>query len=196
MINIKKIKPILAVISLFILINFVQETYAKYISDAGGQARMNIARWLIKINNQDIITNDYLTNVITPIIIESPHVKSGVLAPRSQGYFDLVIDYTDVDVSFAYTVNANVALDSGVSDLKVTGYSENGGLVTPVNGTLNNFGETVNLNNPNRVKTLRVYITWEDSETENMNNAADTMAAINQDLAIINVSMLFTQVIN
>lgn len=194
MFNLKKIKPILAIFSLFLLISIVQETYGKYTSDSTGQAQIGIARWLIKINNQDIITNEYITNVINPTLIGNTNVKDGVIAPRSQGYFDLVLDYTDVDVSFEYNLNAGVSIDSGVSDLKITGYSENGGTVIPASGGLNNITQTINVSNPDRVKTIRIYLIWEDSLTENMDNASDTMAAINQDTAILNVSITFTQV--
>ncbi|NLA33159.1 MAG: hypothetical protein GX864_04400 [Mollicutes bacterium] len=189
----KRIKPFLAVISLFLLINLFQETYAKYTTGASGHARLGIARWLIKINNQDIIESNYITNVINPTIITSPHVKDNVLAPRSTGYFDLVIDYNDVDVSFDYIVNVDVSNQSSVSDLKVTGYSEDGGSVISTPGTISNLTETVLLGDTPRTKTLRVYLMWEDSETEHMNNEADTNAALSQEPAILNVTLRFTQ---
>ena len=34
---------------------------------------------------------------------------------------------------------------------------------------------------------------WEDSETEHMNNEADTNAALSQEPAILNVTLRFTQ---
>ena len=189
--NFKKIKPFLALI--FLLISMFQETYAKYTTGANGQARLGIARWLIKVNNQDIIESNYITNVINPTIITSPHVKDNVLAPLSTGYFDLSLDYTNVDVSFDYFINIDVSADSSVYDLKVTGYSEDGGETTPVTGTISNLTKTVLLEDTVRTKNIRIYLMWEDSETEQMDNAADTNAAISQEPALLNVSLRFTQ---
>ncbi len=196
MYDFRKLKLIVAFISLFILISFVQETYAKYNTDASGEANVNIARWQISINNQDIITDSYITNVITPTLINNPNVKNGVIAPLSVGYFDLILNYTNVDVSFDYTINTSIDSNSDVTDFKVTGYSENGGTVVPISGNLVDLGDTVLLTNPVRTKTIRVYITWDDSVNENMNNSSDTMASINEGQAILKVSILFTQKTN
>lgn len=194
MFNFKNLKLVLAFLSLFVLISSVEETYAKYNTEAEGQANINIARWQISINNQDIITDSYITNVITPTLINNPNVKNGVIAPLSVGYFDLILNYTNVDVSFNYGITTSIATNSNVTDLKVTGYSENGGNVIPVDSNMNNVGNTILVTDTNRIKTIRVYITWDDFETETMNNSADTMAAINQGKAILNVSIRFTQI--
>lgn len=189
-----KIKLALAFISLFALISLVQETYSKYSASAIADVSMSIARWQITINNQDIIENSYITNTIVPTIISNDHVKEGVLAPRSVGYYDLVIDYTNVDTSFEYTIITSVPEASGVSDLKVTGYSENGGSIIPVNGEISNLNNTILYSESTRVKSLRIYITWEDSEEEQMNNAADTNAALGNKKAMINTLINFKQI--
>ncbi len=187
-----KMKLIFAFLSLLLLINFVQDTYAKYNSDATGDAIVTISGWHITVNNQDIISNSFITNVITPTIILNPHVKSGTIAPLSAGYFDLVLDYTNVEVSFDYSFLSSISALSSVTDLKVTGYSEDGGAVIPVSGPLSITG-TVLLTNPVRTKTVRVYMTWDDSISETMNNAADTNASINNGEAILSVVINFTQ---
>lgn len=194
MFNFKNLKLVVAFLSLFVLISFVQETYAKYNTEAEGQASVNIARWQISINDQDIITDSYITNVITPTLLNNPNVKDGVIAPQSLGYFDLILNYTNVDVSFNYGITTSISTSSGVSDLKVTGYSENGGAIIPVNGSMTNIGKDILITNTNRTNSIRVYITWEDSDEENMNNSADTTAAINQGKAILNVAIKFKQI--
>ena len=53
--NIKnKIKFFIALISLVYCISLIQDTYAKYISSASGNATMSIARWNILVNDTDI----------------------------------------------------------------------------------------------------------------------------------------------
>ena len=189
-----KIKLALAFISLFALISLVQETYSKYNASAIADVSMSIARWQITINDQDIIENSYITNTIVPTIINNQHVKEGVLAPRSVGYYDLVIDYTNVDTSFEYTIITSVPETSGVSDLKITGYSENGGSITPVNGEISNLSDIVLYTETSRTKTLRIYITWADFAEEDMDNAADTTAALTNQSAMINTVINFKQV--
>lgn len=195
MYNLSKFKLIIACLSLFLLITFVQDTYAKYNTQATGDANVNISRWQISINNQDIISDSFITNVITPTIISNQHVKSGTMAPLSEGYFDLLIDYTNVDVSFSYEVSTEISLSSSVTDLQVTGYSENGGSVIPLSGSMDINGSVL-LSNPLRTKTLRIYMTWDDSLTETMNNSDDTMASINLGKAILTVNLGFTQITN
>lgn len=195
MTNISKIKIVVACLSLFLLINIVQDTYAKYNTEALGDANLNISRWQIRVNNQDIISDSFLTNVITPVLISNPHVKSGTMAPLSQGYFDLVLNYANVDVSFEYEISSEISELSSVTDLKVTGYSENGGTTVPVTGDLS-LTDIILLNETVRNKTLRVYITWEDSIDETMDNSDDTMASINLGKAILSVNVRFTQYTN
>lgn len=188
------IKLALAFLSLFALVSMVQDTYSKYNTAAQGDASLSIARWQISINNQDIIDNSYITNAITPSTISSDHVKKGVFAPQSVGYFDLVLDYSNVDTSFEYTIVTSIPESSGVTDLIVTGYSIDGGTIVPVSGGLTNITNTILLSEVERTKTIRIYITWEDSLTETMDNEADTDATIAQAQAVLSVLINFKQV--
>lgn len=192
----QKIKLALAFISLFALISLVQTTYSKYNTSAFGDATMSVARWQIAINDQDIIQDSFITNVIVPTIIESDHVKAGVLAPRSTAYFDLVIDYTNVETSFEYTLATSIPQSGSISDLRVTAYSENGGELVAVNGELSNLSGTVLVDEEPRVKTIRVYASWEDFDDETMDNSADTQASIDNKKAILNVLLNFKQLVN
>lgn len=189
-----RIKLAFAFFSLFALISMVQETYTKYNTEAMGNATMSIARWQISVNNQDIVSSSFLTNTITPTILESTHVKSGVIAPKSVGYFDLVLDYTNVDTSFEWTLVTSVPATGGVSDLKVTGYSEDGGPLTPVTGQITNITQQVLLNDTQRTKTMRIYITWDDGAGTNMDNAQDTEATLKNLKATLNVLLNFKQI--
>lgn len=108
----------------------------------------------------------------------------------------MVLDYTNVETSFEYTINTSIPQTSGVTDLKVTGYSIDGGTITPVSGSLVNLTSTILLSESIRSRTVRVYITWEDSLTETMNNAADTDATLNEKQAILSVLINFKQITN
>lgn len=193
----RKLIFVLAIISLFISLFLVQNTYAKYQTTATGTANMQIARWKIKVNNQDITSNSTIANTITPIFSGNENTKDGVIAPRSEGYFDIVIDTTDIDVSFRYEISTNIASDSSVTDLNVTGYSMNGGSIIPVSGNITSIGNTILYSSTSdRIINLRIYIAWLDSETETMDNASDTMASLNDGNAKLNVLLSFIQMAN
>ena len=51
----KKYFLLLALVSLFLLVNIVQKTYAKYVSSAEANANFSVAQWGFKVNNQDVI---------------------------------------------------------------------------------------------------------------------------------------------
>lgn len=121
----RKILYIIASLSLICSILTIKETYSKYITSAEGNANLSIASWKIKINDQNILSNTSITNTINPIFEGNENVTDGYIAPKSKGYFDIIIDTTNVDVSYEYIVNTRVSEKSSVKDLIVTGYSIN-----------------------------------------------------------------------
>lgn len=190
----RKIVLVFACVSLVFSIMLIQKTYAKYLTTAEGNANISIARWKLNVNNQDIISNSSITNAINPIFSGNAHVSEDVIAPRSEGYFDIIIDSTNVDVSFKYTISTTVAPNSSVTDLKITGYSINGSTTIPVTGNITDVSNTILLGSGVTTTSIRIYITWDDSDTSSMNNAEDTMASLKNGTANLNVLLSFTQV--
>ena len=194
--NNKIIKIILAFVSLVFSISLIQETYAKYQTTATGETSIKIARWNIKVNEQDILLNSAVTEAITPVFIGNDNTKADVIAPRAEGYFDIIMDTTNVDVSFRYTISTSPNLESSVTDLIVTGYSINGSEITNVDGNMTNVTNTVLYTDTNKINTVRVYIKWNDDETGTMTNADDTNASLSLKDASINALINFTQIAN
>ena len=188
----KKLIFLIACLSfLFSMSNF-KETYAKYRTSINGSTSINVARWRILVNNQDIRNNSNTTLTIAPTFPGSTNIASTVVAPTAEGYFDLVIDGTDTDVSFSYTVSADVNANSPVSDMIVTGYSiGNGAVQTISNG--DDITGNIYLNDVSRVITLHVYVKWDDSVNATMSNSDDTQAAIAGNPALMDVDIGFTQ---
>lgn len=189
----RRLYLIIAFSSLLLLLTFISETYAKYKTDATGTTNMSIARWNLIVNNQDIINYSNFSNVLSPTFINSPHVKNGVIAPKVVGYFDIVINYNNVDVSFNYKINTNVNINSSVSDIIITGYSLNGGDIIPVDKNFNELSGIGYLTDQTKMKSYRIYITWSDDDTDSMNNKKDTLAALSGINASFDVSINFTQ---
>lgn len=186
----KKFKLLLAMISLLVLINTIQETYAKYISSASANSNFTIAQWAFKVNDQDVLSQSDFSSTLVPVIDSNSNIKQGYIAPTSTGYFDVIIDYSDVGVTFDEVINVGNS-ESNVSDLILTGYTLNGGQLTDVE-TGDDITLTHDLNSQTTSDTFRFYVQWVDGDGETMNNEADTAAASNN-VANMNVNIRFIQ---
>ncbi len=172
----KKITIPLCIICFLLCLFFIKDTYAKYITSTNESASMNIARWRILVNNKDIRENSTTNAVITPIFNGNDNINSGIIAPNSEGYFDLIIDATEADVSFKYKIEISVNQNSPVKDLITTKYIIDNGNEIPLerdNATIEN---TVLHKDNTKPINIRVYIKWDDSNEATMDNDADTEA--------------------
>ena len=182
----KKIIFFVALMSLFYCITFMQDTYAKYVSTASATTDLTIARWNILINSQDILQNSNFTDTITPQFAGTANIRSGVIAPTAEGYFEIVLNGQDTDVSFTYTISLEENDDNTVTDLEITKYEID-------NVEYNYEGDDITgnilFNAANKTRRIKFYVKWNDNpSTETMNNADDTEAA-NSGVAAVDVSV-------
>ena len=184
---------ILAFLSFVLCIFFIQESYAKYLTSTSENASINVARWRILVNNKDIREGNTADEVIVPVFDGNENIASGIIAPTSEGYFDLVIDATEADVSFKYNINFSVNDDSAVSDLVATKYSINNGNVVDLNRYNQSITNEVLQANNTAPIYIRVYVIWDDGENSAMDNTADTEATKNGNTAKMNVNLSFIQ---
>ena len=189
-----RIKIFIALLSLLYLITLVQDTYAKYTSSANANTNITISRWNILVNDQDIKNNSNFTNTIKPVFEDNENIATGVIAPTSKGYFDIIIDGTKTDVSFQYNINLALSSLNTVSDLKLTNYKVND------DDTLHQIENNVISNqilydSDNKIIKYRIFVEWIDGETETMNNEADTEATING-IAAYDIAINITQIPN
>lgn len=191
---IKRITLLMACFSLLFTIVTINKTYAKYKTDISGESNLNVARWRILVNNQDIRNNSDTKAIITPTLMENENIKEGVIAPTSVGYFDIIIDCSAADVSFSYEIGTAVNATSSVNDIVVTGYSIDDGEIIAIDNDSVISNNVYNRDNVSTI-TLRVYIKWDDSDTASMNNEADTAATKTENsLAKLDVSLSFKQI--
>lgn len=174
------------------LVYLFQTSYAKYRRNTDTTIEGTIASWNIKVNNESINSQTTLTNTITPTIDTNPYVKAGTIAPGSTGYFDIVIDATDVDVDFNYTITGEVDSETPLTDLVLKRYTINGGTATNYNTTTGITG-TIPMNTSQT--SIRIYFEWDDSSTNQMNNQEDTEYALEDDYRTtkVNVEIHFQQ---
>ena len=189
----ERLGKLLACIALLFVVLVVTDTYSKYLTEASGTTDIAIARWRILVNGQDIRNNADLSQVISPTIYQNNHIASNVIAPRSTGYFDLVIDCRDADVSFEYEIDISPNEDSSVTDLVATGYSIDGGSTVSMDR-----GDTISnqvlLSSHTQTISIRVYIEWDDTSNDaTMDNEDDTEATKSGDDALLDVNLSFIQ---
>lgn len=190
----KRLGTLIACIALLFLVIVVTDTYSKYLTQASGTTNVDIARWRILVNGQDIRNNSNVSQVITPIFYEDTHISNDIIAPKSKGYFDININCADADVSFQYEINTSPNESSSVTDLVATGYSINGGETIALNRG-DNITEQVLLSSNTTNIDIRVYIEWDDdSENTTMNNNADTNATKSGEKAKLDVNLSFSQI--
>ncbi len=187
----RKLRLIIAFVSLILLMDMIQDTYAKYVSSADATSEFTIARWAFLVNTQDVLVNSDFSTTITPVYDSNANIASGVIAPTSTGYFDIVVDYSDVGVSFDEVITLSLSDDNTVSDIRFTGYQKNN---DPVVSFTNNTEITAThlLSEQTRTETYRVFIEWYDGNGENLNNADDTDASANG-VASVDVNIQFIQ---
>ncbi len=174
----KKILFFVALICLFYCVSLMQATYAKYVTTAETDASFTIARWNILVNTQDVKENSNFTNLIVPVFEGTTNIKEDVIAPTSEGYFDIVIDGTGTDVSYTYTLNIDYADGNDVDDLVITKYTI--GEVNYVYTIGNNITDDVLVNATDKVTSIRFFVEWnDDTQTQTMDNAEDTIATKN-----------------
>lgn len=185
----------LTVLSLLLCLFFIQESFAKYITSADETATMTIARWKILVNNEDIRDENSVNAIINPVFLGNDNIAANIIAPTSEGYFDLVIDAREADVSFKYKIEMAVNENSSVSDLIVTKYTINGGAPILLDSDEQVIENTVLHRDNTSTINIRVYIVWDDSVDATMDNSDDTAATIDTNNAMMDVSINFIQVV-
>lgn len=193
--NRKKLFLLIILILICILIYSIIQVYARYLSSAHGSSELTIANWNILVNNTSIKTNTDISEVITPIFIENENIANGIIAPTSEGYFDLNLDFSQADVSFEYTINTSVNSDSSVQDLVSTGYSVDDGEKIQFDNFNEPITETILLKDNIKNRKIRIYILWNDDEnTQTMDNKADTLSTLSNQSPKFDVSLSFKQI--
>ena len=184
-------------ISIFIIIVLLAflylgvNTYSKYRKQVAAKGEATVARWLIKVNTEDIRGKTQLTNNITPVWDANSYVKDDLIAPGSTGYFEITIDATQVDVDFNYEIENLNDSTAALPDLIITSYQINGGTETTTTG--NRITGEIAKNTNSTV--IKAYIKWnDDPATQSMDNQADTTFAQQADTtADISLRLKFTQ---
>ena len=173
-----------------------QSSYAKYRKNIEAESSLRIASWDIRLNNESLAGKTKLTNNLTPTYVQNDYVNDGVIAPGTEGYVDININASKVDVTFTYTITVALANDNVVEDLKITHYQINPDYATSQKKQLNQNSKKFsgNIAHNTELTTIRLFVNWDDSETNIMDNKKDTAIAIDPKAeAVIKATINFTQ---
>ena len=192
-----KNKRILIVITVLLLLSgsyfLYQGAYAKYRKKVVQTVNISLAKWDIKINSESIAGKQSISSTVIPIFEANDYIAEGVIAPGASGYFDIEIDATDVDVSFGFELDVVVADQEKFPDIIAYGYIVNPGEDSEIL-EFSEEGITGEIAHNTPITKLRIYIKWDDSSENVMDNAADTALAIGNATLGMNATFVFTQI--
>ena len=171
----KKTWIVIGIIMLLFTTFQIISTFAKYTTGATATMQKNAGAWVIKVNNQNITSNNGAVQnfVIDDLIYpENQYVVENKLAPASNGYFDIVIDPTGSSVAIRFDVTLNVQNLNAFDSIRFTdayrvidGEEESAGIVRT---GINTYSGTISLDDVEDEieSTIRFYIGWEEEETQ------------------------------
>lgn len=173
---------ILLLLAILVTVFSIQRTYAKYFEKVGTTYNTNIKKWVINVNNNNIHESKALNEIVEPVLVENENMNNNdTLVPGREGYFDMVIDYSYVDLTFDYNFKIEQLNNTQLEDFEIFGYSivdnEQDNIVeaNEINGTIDPTTE-VNSNNEKK-REIKVWFRWNDGEGSTMDNKADTQFA-------------------
>lgn len=100
----KIFKLILLILILIFAFLTIRDTYSKYITQTGNSSNLNISKWHILLNDEDIRNKKDFTNDIKIEYEKSEHVAENVIVPTSKGTFSLELNSTGTELPFEYTI--------------------------------------------------------------------------------------------
>ena len=166
----KKIMLLISILLLFVLtvIFCIPDSISRYKSDKSGANNLGIAKFQIKLNGSTNLEQSInLQDTIT-----ANNYSDNYVVPGTTGDIQLVLDFTDVDVSVDYTINlGNCDLPT---NLKL--YSDASFTIefTSINGTF--------LINNTTTHTHHIYWKWEFA-TDTASNTNDNLY-MNRNLSV------------
>jgi hypothetical protein len=187
----KRISILLVFAILLGVVFIVSYSYALFESNIEGEVETHPAKWHIKVNNTMIstgVTNEFTINNINYTQTDS-NVRSGKFAPGIEGYYDLIIDPTDTEVSIKYTI---IIEDFESENLKIDHLQLLSG-----NGTLTEDGEGNYVGiiplGSTVTENIRIFLVWDNLDTDEANAADSLMGTAENPDVDIPVTIQFIQ---
>lgn len=187
------LKTFLIIVAILLACFLLQDTFAKYRKKVNNNVDINLANWNILLNGESIAGKDTISSKIIPVFEKNQYIAENVLAPGVKGYYDIEIDASEVDTSFSYVFTTKVSDEEKYPDIIAFGYiidpDNNSEVIEYTGGSISG---SIAHNTPST--KIRIYIEWDDSDTNKMTNAEDTALAINNNELTMNAEFKFEQI--
>ncbi len=147
-----------AIVMLVFLITTITSTFALFETNASGDSELDIGRWVILLNGDDVKLNETIT-LDDFTYSATSHTADGKFAPGRDATFEIEIDATDSDVSVQYdiSIDDSALFDHPNIDIVVTDLDTN----TVINSVAVNG--VIYLSDASRVKHLEIALEWNDN---------------------------------
>jgi len=196
----KKYLNFILILGIIICLIFIfSVTYSKYLTQANNSINSNISNWNITLNNQNISDKQDFSEMLEIIYEENEHISNDVIVPTSTGYFFLTIDGSNTTLPFEYSINLE-NIDDSLPDFKILGFCENDNdEIIPIDPKNDNqISDIVYSDSEIKTKTFKIYLQWDDSENNVLDNASDVLLSkqtepISHIRVNVNVSQYFEE---
>ncbi len=179
---------ILFVFILFVTIYEISISFSLFESAKDIVVNNDIGRWQIMVN--DDLINDKTTFEVTNVKVSNDeNVRENHFAPGTLGYFDIVINPSDTDVSIYYEIvcRTDMISNSQISLTKIENIDSDLTMIAPY--TYAGVIPLEDIDN-NKTTTIRFYVSWENNEN---NNEVDSLYGSNSAKFEIPMELIFKQ---
>lgn len=180
---------ILFVVLLFVTAYELSSSFALFESDADFVVNSDVGKWEISVNG-DLIDQTNTFTITNVHVNNDPNVRENLFAPGTEGYFEIIIDPNDTDVSIYYEIVCRT--DYITNNQIILDRIENVGKPDLINVAAYTYAGVIPLSEikNNETTTLRFYITWTNNEN---NNDVDSLYGNNSDDFEIPMEITFRQ---
>ena len=161
----KRVLLLISLLMLFFTIYLTMDTYALFESNKNYDVSSDIAKFVIKVNGSEAKTEEFVVDSIA--YYENEYVIENKIAPLVDGYFDIVIDAEEVELSLRYDIEFDFSSLS-IPGLVISSITELGGntLVLTDKDTYSGVITLADMDS-STVNTVRVSISWQNDEANN-----------------------------
>lgn len=159
--KIKIILYLLVIVSLGLTFYIISDTYALFERNADGSANLDIANWVIKLNNIDISSGETISFTLDNFrFATNSHVANGYIAPGRDGYIDIILDPAGTEVSVRYDIT--LALDGDYEENLTYNVESNDGIT--IRTGENTYSGVIDFSSieDGDTATLRINLEWVD----------------------------------
>ena len=166
----KVLKLFVVLILLAISIFFIAGTFSRYTKTGKGNAKIDVASWAVAIKNGDTTLNT-TTQDISFKVADNDYVVSNKIAPATTATADIDVYLAGTEV--AVDLIANLGTASNLPAGATLSMTVDGNTYTAGNAAKIALPDGQAFNSTNGKKTVKLTLTWDNSEDR---NATDTAA--------------------